>query len=352
MKKLRISLTTILLLSILSLSSLFHPSSTQAQSSNVYDLGVTPQVTYWHVRPGEMITHSINIKNQGINTLEVSPQLVEFISDGVSGIPILDMPHPSEKKPVTKNPFPYIDIINPDVSWNAPFLLNPGQEKNIKLRVEPPADIDEEEHHLTVLFSAKQAIFEEIGNDSIYNSVEDSNSIVSGTVGSNMIVLVSDSDQNKGNLTIADFQIPRIVDSFKPITFSILAENSGLNATPMQGKASIISLTNKKLIEYTFYPDMILASSTRKVRGIDSTIIDEIKETGLEAEEIELLTTDFTYSKPFLLGIYNVEVFLGENQENVTVLALPISPLVFIAIATMIYFGYVFVSKKSYYKKN
>jgi len=120
----------------------------------------------------------------------------------------------------------------------------------------------------------------------------------------------------------------------------------------MQGKASIISLTNKKLIEYTFYPDMILASSTRKVRGIDSTIIDEIKETGLEAEEIELLTTDFTYSKPFLLGIYNVEVFLGENQENVTVLALPISPLVFIAIATMIYFGYVFVSKKSYYKKN
>lgn len=340
-----------------------------AQTTRPFSLGVTPNSAFWHVKPGDEITHTIILKNEGAFSLDVTPELVSFESDQQTGKPLIeslpipqanesnDPPTPNSNNSILAiNPTSapteslkkpsvpiaeFINIANPDFTWKQSFLLKPGEEKKVVLKISPPsletiipeqAQLLEMEHSLTVLF---------VGKPAFSMASPDSSAQVSGVVGSNLILYFSSQENDLSELKIEKLRVPRVVDSFDQISFSILAKNTGRNATPNQGKATITTLANRILAEYNFYPDMVLAQSSREVRSLPLSVVQKLEHEGkkeLDEEELSQLTPQLVYKSPFLFGIYTLTVELGTEKQTTKFVALPFSGLIALCIAGVIFF--------------
>jgi len=322
-------------LSILFLSSFFYSrifysktiplAQAQLLQNKPLSLSVSPPTAYLHLKPDESLLHTISLKNTGDQTLSVTMQLTDFKPDGVSG------------KPILSNGTVFDKAINPNLSFGEPFLIEPNENRSISLRLDTAKLSVEKEYPLTVLFHAK----------SVSNGAgEGSGASVAGTIASNLILFISPNEESQGELLIENVDAPIIVDSFFPIQISILAKNVGLNAMPIRGELKIKNIMNQVIDEYIFYPDRVLADSTRQIRGapFSAQILDENQE--LDPEKVKNLQTKFSYKSLFLLGPYKISINLDQQQREITVIALPISLLALIIIGVLMYVSYTTLRKK------
>lgn len=327
--KARLVLSLALLLLLLALS----PLPLQAQGKSAFQLSVNPPLAYLTVKPGAGITHTVTLRNDGQYSLQVTPQLVDFRSDNLTGRAILEQ----------SSSFPYLTIEGESSNWGKSFFLKPGQSQEITLVAALPSDVAGGEQHLSVLFQAKQMLG---GNNP-------SDTLISGIVASNVVLLVSGDEQNHGQLGIADFQLPKFVDSFFGIKFAVLAKNSGSNATPITGQITIKHWPATDNTVYQFYPDMVLANSSRLVRAMTIEGLEQLE--NLEANKAvleaagqdwqgqknrlirEQLSSQFYYRQAFLLGSYDFELQLGEEVVEKRVIALPFSILLLAIFLPILY---------------
>ncbi|HEX7017746.1 MAG TPA: hypothetical protein VF209_02465 [Patescibacteria group bacterium] len=314
-----ILLATIVLLNLY----LVLPISLASAQSAPIDLSVSPPTEYIQVAPGKSISHTVTIEQHGSLPLRITPSIVDFASDGETGQPVLQFEKGSS--------FRYLKIKNPDVQLGQPFSLNPGQKKQIVFQIEPPSEAVQGEFPLTLLFTAQPPTENTIGTGSQ----------VSGMVGSNLVVLVSTGQTDKGKLVLEKIRAPRLVDSFGSLAFSLLAKNNGRNATTASGSATITNWQNQIVAEYTFYPDMILAQTSRLLRHGQS----------VESDAADNITADFKYKPAFLIGPYTITASLNENGlENqsqsllsIRVFAFPFSLLIVTLLGVVLYFCYRFL---------
>ena len=310
------------------------PSLVQAQITDPTDeppladlsLAIDPPVTYLHVKPSEVITHTVMVTNTGSKTLTVTVNVTDFKPDGITGQPILQPGQVFNKQ------------ANPDLSFGEPFTIAPNENHSVTLQFDVAQLANQKEYPLAILFNARS-----IDDEGNKNS---SGAQVAGTITSNLILFISDSDENQGRLAINRLTIPKIIDSFGGIHFSILAENNGANATPINGQVTIKNIFLQKINEYLFYPDYILASSTRLVRGTELSEGIINNEGKLDPEKIEVLTTNFVYKAPFMFGLYTVDVEVGQHQRTTSVIAIPFSLLILVGVGGLIYVGYNKIKKE------
>lgn len=278
--------------------------------TNPIDLAVGPPTTYLHLKPGTTSSQRLVIEQKGSLVLDITPSLVDFASDGKTGQPALK----------DTSTFRYATLTLPnDASPQADshtFTLTPQQKKNISVNFDIPSNATEGEYPLTILFRAKPSEATTIGAGE---------SEVSAVVGSNIIVLISKSGKDQSQLTLEKIDSMRFIDSLMPLSFTITAKNDGGNASTASGSATISDSQQHQLAEFPFYPDMVLANSTRQLRTTPS----------LEKAAVDpsLITSVFNYKSWFLIGQYTIQAKLENTTSNQntdseltqTVIALPFS---------------------------
>lgn len=315
----RIIKTSIFLntLSLVSIISILNPNTVSAQTSTI-NLSISPPVTYMSIKPGEAQTYQISAENLGDATLEVIPSLLDFEADNKTGQPIIK----------STGTFKHIRINDGLSSFGKKFYLEPKQKTNIPITIDIPKGGQEEEYAMTIFFTFKNKTAE---------TVKGSQAKVAGTVGSNLILLVTRNNSDRGNIVIKNIKSMPTIDIFMPIRFTALAENIGKNATVASGSATITDWQNNEVAKFEIHPDMILSGSSRELR------------------EKDFVSNEFRYKKPFLLGIYRIKVELKKNSSpdsetfvlNKTIIALPFSIILLPLSGFLLYSGYKVVLRKA-----
>jgi len=302
--------------------SLFTTTVVHAQTKAI-ELTIDPPVEYIHIMPGEKTSHTLTIQHTGSQKLEITPNLVGFETDGETGRPIL----------LYGSTFRHLKLVAPYLLGDS-FILNPGDKKTITLQIDVPPDAQLGEFPQTLLFMAKT-----ISSDLSYST---SGSEVSGGLGTNIIINVSRFGDDRGQLEIDQIFKPSFVDSFSKLEFTILAKNVGLNATNASGSATIQNWQGKTVAEFEFYPDMILANNSRKLRWSNPDLGTKLDPLPSISDNPSVpnpttLTDRFVYDPLFLFGPLTMTVNLqtngqsGADQFNTIVvytLAMPISLIV------------------------
>jgi hypothetical protein len=307
-------------------------------SSDPIDLNVSPPVTYLKIKPGTQHTLSFTLEQQGTLPLQITSKVVDF------------SPHPSGTGIVLNDStsFPYLAFTGGPNELQQAMLLKPGEKRRYEVSLNIPAEAPEREYHLTWLFEAKP--------DSSF-TIGEVGAQVSGTVGSNIIVLITNQDESRGQLQLKKFQLPTLVDSFSPVTFQLLAENTGPQALTASGSATITDWQGKVVKTFTFYPDTVLAQSSRSLRTLDSDQIPDQSTQPLPDPATPSLNPEFlkplpavafTYDPPFLFGVYQVKVSMNnintQNQsydvQTSNFIAIPISIIIILALMLSAFIGF------------
>ncbi len=316
-----------LLLCAVVVAFLSAPSAALSQTTQPdrFSLEVSPPVKYIQIKPGSKLSHTITLKNIGAYALEVSPLVVDFTSDGETNIPILQ----------DSTSFQYIEI--PKGGW--PTLpLKPNQTAQLTLNFVVPADAVEREYPLTVLFN--QRSLDQIGNGSR----------VSGAVGSNLIVLISNKNKPAADLSITSTGIFPLLDTFSTLTIDPLITNNGFSAQPIHGTVTIRNWRGSELTKFTLFPDVVLGGSSRRARGTapatDSSSPPEPQE--------------MSYKPGWLLGLYQVDiqimtiepgtedapVYVPLASQRQSVVALPYVVVIVLLVSIMLALTYAALSRK------
>ncbi len=318
----KIALILALSLAQLAFFGLIKPVS--AQTSDPFHISISPPVAYVQIKPGDTLNHTITIQHRGTVPLTVTPMLVDFTpSDAGQGINLSDV-----------STFPYLTGDSKTKAAET-FTLEPGQKHNLTLQINPPAGAIEREYHLTLLFKTQPATSQTpaIGAE------------VTGTIGSNLVVLVSGGDRNRGQLHLKEVKIPKIVDSLSGLRFTLLAENTGVMATQASGSATLTDWRGQKVADFELYPDMVLAQTSRLLRP-SQPATDSAQSVPNPVDKPE-----FVYKPWFLIGPYTLTVNLNQtpaNAEPVTyqVIAVPLSFLLALLVGGIIYLVYGFFKPK------
>jgi len=295
-----------------------------AQAASSLDLKVFPPTAYLAVKPGAAINHEVKLKNDGLYTLEITPVLVDFKTDERSGQVILQQ----------KSDFKHLNLDGDPEKWGRSFVLKPSEEQNLNFVIAFPSDAAFAEHRLAILFQARQLS---------YASVSNSDTLISAVLASNVILLASPDEQNRGELIIEEFKVPRVADSFVGFNFSAMVRNIGINAVPIDGHIKISHWPSPSPEIYELYPDMVLADDKRLVRAMSEAELSEIEALEQQKEVLtasgenfealkadfirQKLRTNFFYKKAFLIGAYDLELKVGDDILQKRVVVLPFSAL-------------------------
>lgn len=297
-----------------------------AQIANNLDVSISPPTVYLSVKPGGTLQHTVILENHSNQRLELTGKLVNFSTDGKTGRPILG------------NGSIFDQLLSKQAGLNKPFILEPNQTKQwqIKLNINPTAA--QKEYPMTLLFTAKPAFR---SNAQIQpNTQIGSSSQVQAVIGSNIILLISPNNSNKGQIELGELKYKKIIDSLASLKFGALAKNTGSNAINVEGEIIIKNLMNKTTAEYIIYPDMILAGSTREIRVLKKADALFNEEGKLEPEQNSPLLNQLIYKKPFLFGIYSIELKLNQEVVVTQILAFPFSLLIAGLVGAAIFVGF------------
>lgn len=284
------------------------------------NLTIFPATTYLSVKPGTSITHRVLLKYEGTTRINVLPELVDFKTDGLTGTPILQKP----------SQLSYVTLQNPGKDLGKIFVIEPGSQVELVIKVDPPLHAKLGEQPLSLVLTA---------NPDTTVVFDGSSTQTAAAIASNIILSVQNDFENQGQLEIEKIQLPRVVDSFSTIKFSTLVKNTGQNAVAAAGEMRINhGWSGKELKHWYIYPDLVLADNTRQLRTTFQ------KPEDLDSD-VEIVFEDSTYKPPFLIGPYEVRVELTESgqpnhniqKQAATIWAFPFSIIGLILLGIALY---------------
>ncbi|MBP7875481.1 hypothetical protein KA012_00610 [Candidatus Woesebacteria bacterium] len=319
-----------LVLVVFTIATVSLTTAAQAQAQQIiqrFTLSVSPGTAYLKMKPGSTTIHTVILRNKSAEKVTITPRVVDFEADGTSGTPILQ----------ETSTFPY--LANRDEVLST-ITIDPDQQANVPFVIHPPDNAPPQEYHLTILFD----------QESVGESIA---SALVPSVGSNLIVLVSDADPNAA-LKVVSLQRPIVVDSFRPLSFRPIAENLGQAAALASGSAVIRDWRGIIVADVPIYPDVVLAQTTRELRAAKPAA-PALPDDPKAAIATLLEAAAFSYKEPMILGAYTVEFNIkdvtgtGETTtvQKFTVYAFPFSALAVIAVTALVLLGLRLIKKKT-----
>jgi len=205
--------------------------------------------------------------------------------------------------------------------------IPPNKKAQLTLYINVPVEAEEKEYPTTVLFFSKSELYK--ANKQLSSNT---NSQVTGAIGSNLIVLVSKQNTFTKVLEIIKTNSPKIIDSFQKIEFSPLVKNNSFGAISASGSAKLVNWRKQTIAEFQIYPDTILGHNSRELRALLSDSDPEKPELG-----------SFSFKSKFLLGPYQIVITLVDENNNLisqyvdVFYALPLAIILAIILGTAIY---------------
>jgi len=297
----------------------------QVGSGTQLGITITPPLSEIALQPGKTIIQAFNIQNTGGYDLEVTPSVVEFVPEEFTGDPLVQ---------INSAPFPYTNLQNLDKQFNKPFVLKAGAKDQLVVRVAIPENHPQKDYYQTLLLKTQPVQYGQVGQSSTTSLAY---------VGVHMLIRVTSDNQQKHTLEIDTLTIPKIIDMFTPLNFTLTVKNSGTTYEKSYGNVSISSLWKKDEKVFNLLPQNVLAQSTRP---LSSSIIDP-------ENTKNLIPAPFRYDPAFLLGPISVEVQL-QDEEGITftnyskkVFALPLTPALIALVVYCFRFVITIASKRN-----
>ncbi len=244
------------------------------------ELGVSPATAFLKIEQGATASHTISLENTSSHTLQVHPRIVDFSSDNSTGAPVLS----------SDTSFSYLAEGQDPTSFET-LLLQPKEKAALRLSFAVPANAPSKEYPLTILFEttlAQPAAHLGAGAD------------IKTVIGSNLIVLVTDTDTLPTLLTLKSIESPILNDSFSSLTFTPVAHNDSYAASVASGTATIKNWRGTAIATLPVAPQVILGNSSRNLQ------------MALSAQE----NSQFKYVQSFFFGWYTIEVVLTTGIET------------------------------------
>lgn len=164
-------------------------------------LSISPPLLEVMIKPGKSATQVFKITNQG-DPLLITPQIIEYNEKGI----VRDSQFTPEK---------WINLINQDITFGKPYLLESQQEKQIILRINPSKETLERDYYRALILTTQSLKPTEQAKTDIVESIS-----------AILLITVTDSGLEK-QARISHFTLPKIIDSFGPIITEIELENVG-----------------------------------------------------------------------------------------------------------------------------
>lgn len=291
MKTQKTKLKIKLFLGVFFLSLLASPKKALAQEIS---LSLYPPLIEITLQPGKELLYPFLVSNQGI------PQILKFYLLSFEKGDIFGNPQGfGEKIP------DWINIIKPE---NEVFLEN-GQTQELVIRFNPPKDTQEKDYYLTLIAETSPLLTSD--QNQVQNKVK---------IGANILISISKSGITEKTARIKEFKAPHIIDSFFPLKYEVIIQNTGESFFKPNGKIVIHSSLGKEKV-LSLASQNVISNSERKIFCVENENI-----------------TDCTLPGFFHLGIYKakLEFSLDETgkiyKSETTTIAFPfflLFPLLF-----------------------
>ncbi len=263
--------------------SLIDSNKAYAQSLS---LSISPPLLEVMIKPGKSITQTYKISNLGEDAI-ITIHLAELDEN----IQVKNNPDFQKDK--------WVNIINKDISFDKPFLLEAGKDKQIILQINPPEDAKEQDYYRVLLFSTTPN-----------QPKETSQSSVSESLGSILIINITSTGLPPMGAQIAQFTLPKIIDSFGPLETVVKIKNIGKTYFRPIGNIFLTGFLGQA--SYKINPLVILSGQTRTL----STEIPLEKSASLNTVSPATLKLS-----GFFLGKYNLEINFSLNESVIKIQA-------------------------------
>ena len=239
------------------------------------DLTVSPAQNYIQIDGGEEQILDYILSNEDVDDLQVSLSAMSFATGDLDGKPILS----------ARLDFPYLSLLSAGETVDT-ITLAAGSSQTVQVKVAPPLGTPVKEYPLVLLFEARVATpDDQVGSG------------VGMQVGSNLIVRLDHSNEDKSDLSIALVDNWHgLVDTFGRTSQQVLVRNRGSFGTLINGEVTL-RRGQQEVAHWDFYPDLVLGESERLARVSDGSI-DGNGNISLSSS-LDL--------PPFLLGHYTLE---------------------------------------------
>lgn len=271
---------------------------------SVFDITLSPSQIEFVLKPGINLTQAYNVINNSNESITLNTEVLPWIPAGSDGSVNYDQ--------AIANPNIQFSLGNSDIVLGQPFVLPANSQQQIILKIKTNSTVSLSDNYYTFFVS-----------QNLQTNTKDNFSQATGKVGSHILLSVSNTENPSVSSKIQSFTTsPKIKDVFfGPITFSGKIKNDSTFFFKANGKI-VITKNGQTVKEITLNGDNVLANHNR---------------------DIGCSGTSCQMSAPFWPGQYNVSVQLDSNLNaptyETTFFVWPISPIIFLLLATGVFFG-------------
>lgn len=270
------------------------------------NLSFQPPILEIVARPGATITQAYSVTNHAQNTVSLRPEVLPFAPKGTDGSVTYDN--------LVPNPNLEFSLQNTDLALNQPFTLNPGETKQLVLKIKTLSDIPQTDSYYTFFLSQTDS-----------GSTPDSTgSSALGRIGSHILLANSSTQDIDVSASISSLKIhPGIRDIFfTPLNLSAQVNNLSDHYFKTDGKMTVYK-GGTVVKEFHLQPLNVLAQHSRTVQCADA----------------DLKPVECRLNPPFWPGAYTVTLESNSASASTTFFVLPYSLLAISLFIGLCYFG-------------
>ena len=286
----------------------FSFKNTLAQSLS---LSITPPLTELTIQPGRQYVQNYQLTNNGETDEIVLVHLVPFIPADNFGNAELLLDDLETNYQLFSS---WFRLNQPNINFGEVFTLEHGKSQHLALVVNPPVDAVETDYYFTLLFITQP-------NES--TGITETQS--TATIGTNILLTISEDGVADSKAAIQKFSAPVIVDSLiGDLIYTLVIKNYGSSFFKPTGKINIIMKPGSNSTDLTIAPQNILAKSTRQIHCLEGEKLIECK---IDKPIIGLLKTTAEFNTD------NEGVLI---KESTTTLVFPFSIIFSIILAILL----------------
>ncbi len=258
------------------------------------NLSITPAKLEIQLKPGATYVQSYTVKNIGDQQIVLNSSVESWAPQGTNG----NVSYLNSKPNLT------ISLSNSDLKLGQPFILNSNQSQQLVLKIQVPENANQGDRYFTFFVNQET---------SAYNKGNSSQII---RLGSHLLVSVSNTDEQKTELTVNNFKInnPFIDCFFFPLKFSGEINNQTNYFTQINSSLTIVK-NNNIVKEFKLFPDNVLANHSRNIRCLSD-------DKPVECQ----------FDKPLWPGFYQAKI----DNQTLNFIVLPYSILTIIVLIIFI----------------
>ena len=236
---------------------LFFSSSSFAANLS---LSIEPAMLRVQIKPGKSITKAYSIHNKSTEDKVLVARVVPFFKSDLLGNPVLDIKNRYEW-------LNYFKLSNADIELDKPFTIKADSSQQLVLSLSIPETAPLKDLYATLLVSTYTNLL----------SSEQKGTVVSGSIGTNLLVSITSEINPKTILKIEKIRPTSgtyfhfgniyLVDNLSPITFEAEVLNEGEFTAETRGLFKIIK-KNEPVFLMGILPQYVISKSSRALTPI------------------------------------------------------------------------------------